>query len=85
VSEPGEIAPTLIIFGSLLVLGLLADLVGRHTRLPRVTLLLLSGFAVGPSVIERLAPFTDQWFPVLPYIALATSISPRTLAEEGAP
>ena len=64
-------AQILITFGGLFLLGLIADLVGRHTPLPRVTLLLLSGFVIGPSVLDLLPSFTDQWFPVLTNIALA--------------
>jgi len=64
-------AQILVTFGGLFLLGLIADLVGRHTPLPRVTLLLLSGFVIGPSVLDLLPPFTDQWFPVLTNIALA--------------
>ncbi len=64
-------AQILVTFGGLFLLGLVADLVGRHTPLPRVTLLLLSGFVIGPSVLDLLPSFTDQWFPVLTNIALA--------------
>lgn len=70
-SESGSIAIILITFGGLFVLGLLADLAGRHSPLPRVTLLLLAGFVIGPSVLDWLPDFTDQWFPVLTDIALA--------------
>lgn len=63
-------AQILITFGGLFLLGLIADLVGRRTPLPRVTLLLLSGFVIGPSVLDWLPPFTDRWFPVLTNIAL---------------
>ncbi len=70
-SESGGIAIILITFGGLFVLGLLADLAGRHSPLPRVTLLLLAGFVIGPSVLDWLPDFTDQWFPVLTDIALA--------------
>jgi len=65
------ISQILITFGSLFLIGLLADLVGRHTPLPRVTLLLLTGFAIGPSVLDWLPQFTGAWFPVLTDIALA--------------
>ena len=64
-------AQILITFGGLFLLGLIADLVGRHTPLPRVTLLLLSGFVIGPSGLDLLPPITEQWFPVLTNIALA--------------
>ncbi|MCK4503373.1 MAG: cation:proton antiporter, partial [Desulfuromonadales bacterium] len=64
-------AQILITFGGLFLLGLLADLIGRYTPLPRVTLLLLSGFLIGPSAFDLLPAFTDQWFPIITNIALA--------------
>jgi len=70
-SAPSSIALILMTFGGLFLLGLVADLVGRHTPLPRVTLLLLTGFVVGPGVLDWLPTFTVAWFPVLTEIALA--------------
>ncbi|WP_295540306.1 cation:proton antiporter [uncultured Thiohalocapsa sp.] len=66
-----QVAPMLITIGAIFIAGLLADLIGRHTPLPRVTLLLLAGVLVGPSVLDLLPPFTERWFPVLTNIALA--------------
>ncbi len=63
-------AQILMTFGGLFLLGLVADIVGRHTPLPRVTLLLLSGLVIGPSALGWLPSFTNQWFPVLTNIAL---------------
>jgi NhaP-type Na+/H+ or K+/H+ antiporter len=40
---------TLLILGALFLIGLVADVAGRLTPLPRVTLLLLSGIFIGPS------------------------------------
>jgi Kef-type K+ transport system membrane component KefB len=71
VNDNHDIAEILIVFGSLFLVGLLADLVGRRTPLPRVTLLLLTGFLIGPSVLDWLPEFTDDWFPLLTNIALA--------------
>lgn len=70
-TEETNLAQVLMTFGGLFLIGLLADLAGRHTPLPRVTLLLLAGFAIGPSMLDWLPAFTDQWFPVLTNIALA--------------
>ncbi len=70
-TEGSPIASILITFGGLFLLGLLADLLGRHTPLPRVTLLLLAGFVIGPSALDWLPAFTEEWFPVLTNIALA--------------
>ena len=62
---------TLLTLGALFLVGLGADLVGRRTALPRVTLLLLCGFAAGPSVLDWLpTTFSDKWFPPLTDIAL---------------
>lgn len=61
----------LVTFGGLFLLGLLADLAGRHSFLPRVTLLVICGFAIGPSVLDWLPAFTDEWFPALTNVALA--------------
>ncbi|WEJ62752.1 cation:proton antiporter [Thiomicrorhabdus lithotrophica] len=61
----------LITFGGLFIIGLVADLIGRHTPLPRVTLLIMTGVLIGPSVLDWLPDFTQQWFPILTDIALA--------------
>ncbi|WP_294619724.1 cation:proton antiporter [uncultured Roseovarius sp.] len=42
----------LIALGALFLTGLLADELGRRTRLPRVTILLACGIAVGPSGLD---------------------------------
>ncbi len=70
-TDPQFIAQVLVTFGGLFLLGLIADVMGRHTPLPRVTLLLLSGFVIGPSVLDWLPVFTIEWFPLLTDIALA--------------
>lgn len=69
--EQLDIALILITFGGLFLLGLIADLLGRHTPLPRVTLLILAGVLIGPSALDWLPSFTQDWFPVLADIALA--------------
>ncbi|MEE4175800.1 MAG: cation:proton antiporter [Xanthomonadales bacterium] len=62
----------LLALGAMFLLGLAADLLGRHSPLPRVTLLLLAGIAVGPSGFALLpADFVETWFPTLTHIALA--------------
>ena len=61
----------LITFGGLFLVGLLADLAGRYTPLPRVTLMLLAGLLMGPSLLDWLPHFTRDWFPILTNIALA--------------
>lgn len=61
----------LITLGSLFVSGLMVQLVARKLKVPRVTLLLLLGFLLGPSGFNFLSePVTTQWFPVVAKIAL---------------
>lgn len=60
----------LLTLGGLFVVGLLADLLSRRTPLPRVTLLLLVGFAAGPSGLDVLPDFSKVWFPVITKMAL---------------
>lgn len=64
--------PILLIFGLLFLLGLAADLTGRHTIVPRVTLLILAGLAVGPVGFDLLPRnLIEDWFPPLTTVALA--------------
>ena len=64
--------PILLILGLLFLLGLAADLLGRHTFVPRVTLLILAGLAVGPVGFDLLPPaLVRQWFPPLTTLALS--------------
>jgi Kef-type K+ transport system membrane component KefB len=65
-----DTAETLITLGVLLLLGLVTDALGRRTRLPRVTLLLIFGFAIGPSGLGFLSPSEGKWFSVVADMAL---------------
>lgn len=49
--------------GVLFLLGFVTDGLGRRTRLPRVTLLMIFGFVIGPSVLDLLPEFSEKWFP----------------------
>jgi len=64
------LARILITLGALFLLGLLTDLVGRRTPLPRVTLLILFGFVIGPSMMGLLPAESRTWFPVAADMAL---------------
>jgi NhaP-type Na+/H+ or K+/H+ antiporter len=61
----------LIQLACLLLLGLVAEAVGRRTRLPRVSLLILAGVLVGPVGLDWLDAQAEQWFPRVSEIALA--------------
>lgn len=60
----------LLVLGGLLFIGLLADEVGRRTRLPRVTLLILIGLALGQSGFDVLPKAFHDWYEFLATVAL---------------
>jgi len=75
--------------GALLLVGLATDAIGHRTRLPRVTLLLLFGTAVGPAGLDLLTEAT-QWLPFITHVSLAMvgfllgdSLSAKNLREHG--
>ena len=61
----------LTVVGGLLLGGLAVDWLGRRINLPRVTLLLLFGFCVGPGALDVLPPSATDWFPLVTKAALA--------------
>ncbi len=62
----------LLTLGAIFLVGLAADVVGRSTPLPRVSVLLLSGVVIGPAVLGILDEETaNAWFPTLTQMALA--------------
>lgn len=65
-------APVLLILGFMFLIGLAADLIGRHSLVPRVTLLILGGLAIGPAGFDLLPQsFVQAWFPPLTTLALS--------------
>ncbi|NIM27509.1 MAG: cation:proton antiporter [Gammaproteobacteria bacterium] len=64
------IAIALITLGGIMLLGLVTDLLGRHTPLPRVTLLLAFGFLIGPSGTGLLPEIAPELFYLLSSMAL---------------
>jgi len=63
-------AKILITLGGLFLVGLLTDLVGRRTPFPRVTLLLLLGFLIGPAALDLLPDLGERWFLLVADMAL---------------
>ena len=60
----------LLTLGGILLIGLATDAIGRHTFLPRVTLLLLFGVLIGKEVFDLIPPvFTDR-FEIITNMAL---------------
>ncbi|MCG6883851.1 MAG: cation:proton antiporter [Silicimonas sp.] len=65
-----EQAILLIALGVLFLGGLAADRIGRVTRLPRVTILLLLGLVVGQSGLGLLPEAAKGWFESISVVAL---------------
>jgi len=65
-----EIHFIFLALSGLLLIGMLADEVGRRTRLPRVTLMILFGVAAGPSGFDLLPPEVQSWYDFLASAAL---------------
>ena len=59
-----------IIIGSLFLVGLVADYVGRITSLPRVSLLILVGFLIGDHGLALIPQSMTQWFGTVADMAL---------------
>ncbi|MFC4257641.1 cation:proton antiporter [Marinobacter lacisalsi] len=65
-----ELTEMILLLGSVLLVGLVAELVGRRTPLPRVTLLIIAGVVFGPSLLGWVVPAGTQWFTVVSQVAL---------------
>lgn len=65
-----SVAPLLITLGVLFLAGLAADQIGRLTRLPRVTMLLILGLSAGSAGLGLIPQGVMQWFDTLSVIAL---------------
>lgn len=56
--------------GLLFLTGLMTDLLGRKTFLPRVSLLMVFGFIIGPSALDIIPDIGHRWFPAVADMAL---------------
>ena len=65
-----QIEQVYLSLGFLLFAGMLLDSIGRRTRVPRVTLLMLFGLLVGRSGFNLLPSQTELLFPAIAQIAL---------------
>lgn len=61
---------TLLLIGGMLLLGLLGETLGKRTRLPRVTILIGLGLAVGPLGMAWLPNGQLPWFDFVATVAL---------------
>lgn len=64
------LSTVLITLGCLFIVGLATDLIGRRTRLPRVTLLILFGVLAGPAGFDVVPAAVRVWYEPLAAIAL---------------
>ena len=85
-----QIATILVTIGGILLASLAADTLGRRTRLPRVTLLLVLGLAVGPIGLDIVPERSLDGFPLIADLALVMvafllggELTPRFLREHG--
>ena len=65
-----ELTEMIFLLGVVFMVGLAAEVVGRRTPLPRVTLLIIAGVAFGPSMLGWVVPAGTQWFNVVSQVAL---------------
>lgn len=85
-----DLAGFLITLGVLFLTGLAADQMGRVTRMPRVTLLLLLGIAIGDAGLDIIPEDVTQWFEEVSIVALTMvafllggSLTRKSLASHG--
>lgn len=85
------IAQSLLLIGALLALGLFAEYLGRRSRLPRVSILIMLGMAVGPVGLDLLPALGNNWFDYLSTLALTmigfllgAKLDRETIAQHGA-
>ncbi|MES0372060.1 MAG: cation:proton antiporter [Mariprofundaceae bacterium] len=64
------LSESFILIGAILLSGLAIDYLARMTRLPRVTLLILFGFVIGPSGLDLIFSDVEVWLPVVTNVAL---------------
>lgn len=56
--------------GLLLLAGMVTEFISQKIRIPRVTVLILCGVLIGPSVLDLLPPASEHWHMVVSEIAL---------------
>ena len=67
---PPAFALSLVTIGVLLLVGMVASLVAERVPIPRVTLLILAGIAVGTSGLDLLPDLAETWHPIASTLAL---------------
>ena len=85
-----ELHGPFVLLGVVFLLGLATDVLGRHTVLPRASLLLLMGIAIGPSALGWIETTENGWSYFVANLALVMvgfllggSLSAQALREHG--
>ncbi len=85
-----DLAPILLTVGTLFLAGLVADQIGRHYRVPRITALLAIGLLMGDAGFGLIPADVTAWFDIFSIMALTMvafllggSLSRRSLATHG--
>jgi Kef-type K+ transport system membrane component KefB len=61
----------LVVLGAFLLMALCAEAVGRHTRIPRISLLVFLGFGLGPAMLDVIDPRQSPSFNFVAILALS--------------
>jgi Kef-type K+ transport system membrane component KefB len=64
------VGSTTAVLGGLLLLGLIAEWTATRLPIPRVSVLLVLGLAVGPIGLDLLPQAREEWFPIVSAVAL---------------
>jgi len=80
----------LITIGCLMLLGLATDLLGKKTSLPRVSLLIIFGALIGPSILDLVPAFFLEKFQLVAQMTLimvgfilGSKFTPKVFLENG--
>ena len=65
-----NVSQLLILFGGLFLISLVVSPIAVRLRIPRVTVLILSGVALGPYGLNMLNGMSESWFPFIADITL---------------
>ena len=65
-----SVSQLLILFGGLFLISLVVSPIAVRLRIPRVTVLILSGVALGPHGLNMLNGLSESWFPFIADITL---------------
>ena len=65
-----DVSQLLTLFGGLFLISLVVSPIATHLKIPRVTLLIISGVVLGPQGLSLLNGVSETWFPFIADITL---------------